>query len=82
MNVINRNTVSRLMYMTSNNLKNLINVKLPAYKIIKSCTGDQCLYIMDAVQETGLPAAVQFRKHIIQKKHRLILNDFFYQIYF
>ena len=59
----------------------LIDVELVADKIIQTGTGDQCLYIVDAVQKICLPVAVQFRKHIVEKQNRRIFYFFLYKIY-
>ena len=61
-------------------LKNLIDFKLMTDKIIQACTGNKCLYIMYTFQQISLPVAVQFRKHIIKKKHGGIFDLFFDQI--
>lgn len=39
--------------------EHFVDVELITYKIIQTCTGDHCLYIMNTVQKAGLPAAVQ-----------------------
>ena len=68
--------------MPGNYLKNFIDFKLMTDKIIQTGTGNHSLNVMDTFQQIILPAAIQLRKHIIQKKHRFIVNDFLYQINF
>ena len=72
----------RQIYLPGNNMKHFIYLKLMAYKIIQACTGDHGLDIMNTFQKIILPAAIKLRQNIIQKKYRLVMNDFFHQINF
>lgn len=49
----------RIKNFAFHNPKYFINVKLMVHKIIQTCTGDQCLNIMNTVQKIRLTAAVQ-----------------------
>ena len=60
--------------------KYFIYLKTVLDKLIESRTGDQCLYIMNAVQKIFLPAAVKLREHVVQKKHRRILDFLLHQL--
>ena len=51
-------------------------------KLCKSCAGDNRLYILNAPEKILLPQCIQFRKHVVQKKYRLIPGPKLYKFYF
>ena len=63
-------------------IKNFVDLKSVFHKFIQTGTGNDRLYVVDTVQQIVLPAAVQFRQHVIQQKHRRIMDHHLYQFYF
>ena len=51
--------IYRVKHFSFYHFENFVDMKLVAHKIIQSRTSDQCLYIMNAVQQICLSVAVQ-----------------------
>ncbi len=71
-----------IFYSSLLNIKYSVDLKLMADKIIKTCTGNHRLYIMNTFQKICLSAAVKLRKNVIKKENRRIFDPLFHKIDF
>ena len=74
--------MNRIKNFSLNYPEYLVDMELMTDKIIQTCTGDQRLDIMNAVQQICLSVSIQFRKDIVKKKDWRVLYFFLYKIYF
>ena len=63
-------------------MKRPVRDKIILHELIKTRAGDESLRPLYAFQQIILSVPVQLRQHVIQKKYRMIMYSFFYQLDF